>query len=70
MLVRIVVFSLNEPQRSISSTTSSKYPFDVIPIKLIPKWLRLQLELLYFAAIRIAKVIRKDSANHLVLYFE
>lgn len=70
MLVRIVVLSLDEPQCSISSATSLKYPFDVIPIELIPIWLRLQPELLYLAVIGIAKVIRENFVSHLVRYFQ
>lgn len=70
MLVRIVVLSLYEPQCSISSATSLKYPFDAISIKLIPKWLRLQLELFYLAVSRIAKVIRENFVDHFLRYFQ
>lgn len=70
MLFCIVVLSLDEPQCSISSATSLKYPFDALPIKLIPKWLRLQFEFFDLAVIRIAKVIREDFVNHFVRYFQ
>ena len=70
MLVRMVVFSLDEPQCGISSTTSLKYPFDAVTIKLIPKWLGLQLELLNLTVICIAKVIREDFIDHFLRCFQ
>ncbi len=69
MFVRMVVLSLDEPQSSISCATSLKYPFHAVMIKLIPKWLRLQLEFFHLAVIRIAKVIREDFVDNFLRHF-